>query len=99
MTNDIFWHIANVDTWVVAALTDVNRCINEFSGHRMSKMKATIKSKVLNVAQLTSNALLPWGEEDKSFKLQFQALRVRFKGNEIEGISSRESKEGPLSLD
>ncbi|XP_040931916.1 pectinesterase inhibitor 9-like [Gossypium hirsutum] len=28
-----------------------------FIGQRMSKMKATIKSKVLNVAQLTSNAL------------------------------------------
>ncbi|KAK8690415.1 hypothetical protein V6N13_073949 [Hibiscus sabdariffa] len=39
------------------------------------------------------------GEEDKSFKLQFQVLRVRFKGNGVEGISSREIKEGPLSLD
>ncbi|KAK9043716.1 hypothetical protein V6N11_072050 [Hibiscus sabdariffa] len=43
--------------------------------------------------------MLPWGEEDKSFKLQFQVLRVRFKGNGVEGISSQESKEGPLSLD
>ncbi|PPS12801.1 hypothetical protein GOBAR_AA07854 [Gossypium barbadense] len=31
--------------------------LTEFPGQRMSKMKATIKSKVLNVAQLTSNAL------------------------------------------
>ncbi|KAK8504083.1 hypothetical protein V6N12_005624 [Hibiscus sabdariffa] len=57
MTDDIFWHIDNVDTWVSAALTDASSCVDEFPGHRMSKMKAAIKSKVLNVAQLTSNAL------------------------------------------
>ncbi|KAE8677431.1 ARM repeat superfamily protein, D,CHO [Hibiscus syriacus] len=57
MTDDIFWHIDNVDSWVSAALTDASSCVDEFPGHRMSKMKATIKSKVLNVAQLTSNAL------------------------------------------
>ncbi|KAK8639754.1 hypothetical protein V6N13_138124 [Hibiscus sabdariffa] len=43
---------------LVLFVTCAKRCINEFSGHRMSKMKATIKSKVLNVAQLTSNALV-----------------------------------------
>ncbi|XP_022770256.1 pectinesterase inhibitor 9 [Durio zibethinus] len=57
MTDDIFWHIDNVETWVSAALTDASSCIDEFPGRRMSKMKATIKGKVLNVAQLTSNAL------------------------------------------
>ncbi|XVF79865.1 hypothetical protein PTKIN_Ptkin15bG0024300 [Pterospermum kingtungense] len=57
MTDDIFWHIDNVKTWVSAALTDASSCADEFPGHRMSKMKATIKGKVLNVAQLTSNAL------------------------------------------
>lgn len=57
MTNDMFWHIDNVETWVSAALTDASSCVNEFPGHRMSKMKAIIKGKVLNVAQLTSNAL------------------------------------------
>ncbi|TYI15046.1 hypothetical protein ES332_A08G160900v1 [Gossypium tomentosum] len=50
MSDDIYWHMDNVDTWVSTALT-------EFPGQRMSKMKATIKSKVLNVARLTSNAL------------------------------------------
>ncbi|GMI75837.1 hypothetical protein HRI_001253000 [Hibiscus trionum] len=57
MTGDIFWHIDNVDAWVSAALTDASSCVDEFPGHWMSKMKASIKSKVLNVAQLTSNAL------------------------------------------
>ena len=58
MTDEIFWHIDNVETWVSAALTDARSCVDEFPGHRMSKMKATIKGKVLNVAQLTSNALV-----------------------------------------
>ncbi|KAK8564398.1 hypothetical protein V6N12_036523 [Hibiscus sabdariffa] len=34
-----------------------------------------------------------------SVGIESVVLRVRFKGNGIEGISSRESKEGPLSLD
>ncbi|XVF33517.1 hypothetical protein REPUB_Repub17cG0175400 [Reevesia pubescens] len=57
ITDDIFWHIDNVETWVSAALTDVSSCADEFPGHRMSKVMATIKGKVLNVAELTSNAL------------------------------------------
>ncbi|MBA0769264.1 hypothetical protein Gotri_018013 [Gossypium trilobum] len=57
MTDDLFWHIDNVDTWISAALTDASNCVDELPGHRMSKMKATIKGKVMNVAQLTSNAL------------------------------------------
>ncbi|KAK8711197.1 hypothetical protein V6N13_146487 [Hibiscus sabdariffa] len=57
ITDDIFWHIDNVDTWISAALTDASNCVDEFPGRRMSKLKATIKVKVTNVAQLTSNAL------------------------------------------
>ncbi|KAK8639759.1 hypothetical protein V6N13_138129 [Hibiscus sabdariffa] len=57
MIDDIFWHIDNTDTWVPAALTDASSCVDEFPRHRMSKIKVTIKSKVLNVTQLTSNAL------------------------------------------
>ncbi|XVF73424.1 hypothetical protein PTKIN_Ptkin12aG0200800 [Pterospermum kingtungense] len=57
MSDDIFLHIENVRTWVSTALTDASSCADEFPGHRTSKMKATIKGKVLNVAQLTSNAL------------------------------------------
>ncbi|KAH7519601.1 hypothetical protein FEM48_Zijuj08G0054200 [Ziziphus jujuba var. spinosa] len=55
--DDLFWHISNVETWVSAALTDASSCVDEFPGQRMSKLKATVKGKVLNVAQLTSNAL------------------------------------------
>ena len=55
--DDIFWHISNVETWVSAALTDAGTCLDEFPGRNMGKLKATIKGKVLNVAQVTSNAL------------------------------------------
>lgn len=54
---DMFWHISNVETWVSAALTDASSCVDAFPGRNMSKWKATIKGKVLNVAQTTSNAL------------------------------------------
>ncbi|KAK9035961.1 hypothetical protein V6N11_077983 [Hibiscus sabdariffa] len=57
ITDGVFWHIDNVDTWISAAVTDASSCAEAFPGHRMSKMKATIKGKVMNVAQLTSNAL------------------------------------------
>lgn len=54
----ILWHISNVETWVSTALTDASTCGNSFPGRqRMSKLKATIKVKALNVAQVTSNAL------------------------------------------
>ncbi|WCJ22885.1 Plant invertase/pectin methylesterase inhibitor superfamily protein [Euphorbia peplus] len=53
----VVWHISNVETWTSAALTNANNCVDEFPGKRMSKLKATIKGKVLNVAQSTSNAL------------------------------------------
>ncbi|KAG6665559.1 hypothetical protein I3843_02G146800 [Carya illinoinensis] len=55
--DDFFWHINNVETWVSAALTDASTCLDEFPVGKMSKLKATIKGKVLNVAQATSNAL------------------------------------------
>ncbi|XP_059654247.1 pectinesterase inhibitor 9-like [Cornus florida] len=54
------WHQNNVLTWVSAALTDVNTCVDGFSGRAAmgGKLRATIKAMVLNVAQLTSNALV-----------------------------------------
>lgn len=55
--DDFFWHLINVETWVSAALTDVSTCLDELPGRKMSELKATIKEKVLNVAQATSNAL------------------------------------------
>ncbi|GKU88413.1 hypothetical protein SLEP1_g2683 [Rubroshorea leprosula] len=58
VSDDFFWHISNVETWTSAALTDASTCLDEFpAGRNTSKLKATIKGKVLNVAQVTSNAL------------------------------------------
>ncbi|XP_054814684.1 pectinesterase inhibitor 9-like [Prosopis cineraria] len=53
----VLWHMSNVETWVSTALTDASTCVDYFPAHRMSKMKAAIRGKVLNVAQVTSNAL------------------------------------------
>ncbi|KAI3416817.1 PMEI domain-containing protein, partial [Psidium guajava] len=55
--DDLYWHISNVESWVGAALTDTTTCLDEFPGDRMSKAKAVLKGKVLNVAMTTSNAL------------------------------------------
>ncbi|OVA19546.1 Pectinesterase inhibitor domain [Macleaya cordata] len=52
------WHMSNVQTWVSAALTDEDTCIDGFSGHGSNEhIKASIKSRVVKVAQVTSNAL------------------------------------------
>ncbi|XP_039010585.1 21 kDa protein-like [Hibiscus syriacus] len=55
---DFLWHISNVETWVSAALTDENTCFDGFAGRVLDgKVKASIRARVLNVAQVTSNAL------------------------------------------
>lgn len=55
---DFLWHMSNVETWVSAALTDDNTCLDGFSGKAMDgKIKASIRAQVLNVAKVTSNAL------------------------------------------
>ncbi|KAK9143281.1 hypothetical protein Syun_012681 [Stephania yunnanensis] len=52
------WHMSNVQTWVSAALTDDSTCVDGFAGHALDgRVKAQIRSRVLNVAQVTSNAL------------------------------------------
>ncbi|KAG9136064.1 hypothetical protein Leryth_025923 [Lithospermum erythrorhizon] len=52
------WRQSNVETWTSAALTDALSCLDGFSIHSMGgKKKAIIRAKVLNVAQVTSNAL------------------------------------------
>ncbi|XP_044491729.1 pectinesterase inhibitor 9-like [Mangifera indica] len=57
VADDSFLLINNVETWVSAALTDASSCVEQFPTRNMSKLKATIKGKVLNVEQVTSNAL------------------------------------------
>ncbi|PIN05323.1 Pectinesterase [Handroanthus impetiginosus] len=52
------WYASNVQTWMSTALTDASMCIDGFSGRALGgKKKAIIKAKVLNLEQVTSNAL------------------------------------------
>ncbi|KAG5021149.1 hypothetical protein AAZX31_06G298300 [Glycine max] len=55
---DFTWHISNVETWVSSALTDESTCGDGFSGKALNgKIKDSIRARMLNVAQVTSNAL------------------------------------------
>ncbi|KAK2385838.1 21 kDa protein [Trifolium repens] len=55
---DFNWHISNVETWVSSALTDESTCSDGFGGKALDgRMKASIRSRMVNVAQVTSNAL------------------------------------------
>ncbi|CAN6200539.1 unnamed protein product [Urochloa humidicola] len=53
------WHLSNVQTWCSAALTDENTCLDGLSGGRGVDpgTRAAIRGKVVEVAQVTSNAL------------------------------------------
>ncbi|XP_020208706.1 21 kDa protein [Cajanus cajan] len=55
---DFTWHISNVETWVSSALTDESTCGDGFAGKGLNgKIKDSIRAKMVNVAQVTSNAL------------------------------------------
>ncbi|XP_021285602.1 21 kDa protein-like [Herrania umbratica] len=55
---DFSWHVSNVETWVSAALTDESTCVDGFASRALDgKIKASIRARVMNVAQVTSNAL------------------------------------------
>ncbi|CAL0302564.1 unnamed protein product [Lupinus luteus] len=55
---DFRWHISNVETWVSSALTDESTCGDGFSGNALNgKIKGSIRARMVNVAQVTSNAL------------------------------------------
>ncbi|XP_058106614.1 21 kDa protein-like [Magnolia sinica] len=55
---DFQFHMENIQTWVSAALTDENTCMDGFAGNGMNgNVKSTITSRVVNVVQLTSNGL------------------------------------------
>lgn len=50
--------MGDVQTWVSAALTDETTCTDGFEGKDMDgAVKTTVRSHVVKVAQLTSNAL------------------------------------------
>ncbi|XVF13309.1 hypothetical protein REPUB_Repub08aG0197600 [Reevesia pubescens] len=55
---DFMLHMSNVQTWVSAALTDENTCLDGFAGSVMDgNIKIAIRRRVVHVAQVTSNAL------------------------------------------
>ena len=55
---DFELQISNIQTWVSAALTDDDTCVDGFDGRDMEgHVKATVRRHVLKVAHLTSNAL------------------------------------------
>lgn len=55
---DFIWHMSNVETWVSAALTDDNTCLDGFSGRVLNgKIKDSVRARVTNLVQVTSNAL------------------------------------------
>ncbi|XP_062227743.1 21 kDa protein-like [Phragmites australis] len=51
------WHLSNVQTWCSAALTDENTCLDGLSRGVDPATRAAIRGKVVQVAQVTSNAL------------------------------------------
>lgn len=70
------WHESNVQSWVSAALTDASICLEGFSGNAIGgRDKAIIKAKVLNVAQLTSNALALFNGYSARHRASFRAVK------------------------
>ena len=55
---DFDWHMSNVQTWVSAAITAANTCIDGFSDPAMiGALKSGITAMVTTCSQVTSNAL------------------------------------------
>ncbi|XP_008784876.2 pectinesterase inhibitor 6-like [Phoenix dactylifera] len=50
------YQMSNVETWVSAALTNQDTCLDGFGGYK-GKEVGEVKAKVLNATYLTSNAL------------------------------------------
>ncbi|CAN1842684.1 Pectinesterase inhibitor 11 [Linum perenne] len=52
------WHVSNVVTWVSAALTNENTCVDGFEGKALNgRMKDGIRGRFRNTVMVTSNAL------------------------------------------
>ncbi|RLN11945.1 hypothetical protein C2845_PM09G23680 [Panicum miliaceum] len=52
------WHLSNVQTWCSAALTDENTCLDGLAARGVDPgTRAAIRGRVVEVAQVTSNAL------------------------------------------
>ncbi|OAY54038.1 pectinesterase inhibitor 3 [Manihot esculenta] len=59
------WQISNAETWVSAALTNEDTCLDGFEGVE-SKVKNDVKRKMRNMARVTSNALYMINQLDES---------------------------------
>ncbi|KAL0293985.1 UNVERIFIED_CONTAM: Pectinesterase inhibitor 9, partial [Sesamum radiatum] len=56
---DFDWHVGNVESWVGAALTFENTCLDGFRNPTMDgNVKVAITTRVTDCAQVTSNALV-----------------------------------------
>ncbi|XP_062074083.1 21 kDa protein-like [Humulus lupulus] len=50
--------MSDIETWVSAALTNEDTCVDGFSGNAMNgNVKTTVRGHIVNVAHMTSNAL------------------------------------------
>ncbi|PON53809.1 Pectinesterase inhibitor domain containing protein [Parasponia andersonii] len=57
-SSDFALQISDIQTWVSAALTDDDTCVDGFAGREMDgRVKDAVRRHVLKVAHLTSNAL------------------------------------------
>ncbi|KAI3458278.1 hypothetical protein Pfo_014941 [Paulownia fortunei] len=55
---EFMWHMSNLQTWVSAALTDDSTCMDGFAGRALNgRIKSSIRARMTNVGQVTSNAL------------------------------------------
>ncbi|XP_058224032.1 21 kDa protein-like [Rhododendron vialii] len=55
---DFMLHVSDIQTWVSAALTNLNTCVDGFSSKNTNgDVEAAIKSRVTDATQVTSNAL------------------------------------------
>lgn len=50
------WQMSNVETWVSAALTNEDTCLDGFK-EIDGKVRSDVRRKITNVARVTSNAL------------------------------------------
>ncbi|TMW89642.1 hypothetical protein EJD97_016851 [Solanum chilense] len=56
--DEFAWHVSNVQTWISAALTDQNTCLDMINNPSMDgKIKDSIRVRVFIASQVTSNAL------------------------------------------
>ncbi|MQM19708.1 hypothetical protein Taro_052720 [Colocasia esculenta] len=52
------WHLSNAQTWVSAALTDDTTCLDGIADAKVDPhLRAAIRGRILELAQVTSNAL------------------------------------------